>query len=87
MLRPFDNISDKVSAIIQSLKIYWTDPDHSDILELVKQDSLLGQAIYLLARKSARFDDTRMEFEIDEKEIPVVFGDLMRLYTVAGYER
>lgn len=86
MIRPFDNVSDKIASIIYTLKIYWRNPAHSEILRAVKQESLLGQAIYLLARKTASFDGFEMKFEVNEKEIPIVFGDLMRVYATAGYD-
>lgn len=86
MIRPFDNISDKVDSIIHTLKIYWMSPANSEILRAVKQESLLGQAIYLLATKTSSFDGFEMKFEVDTKEIPVVFCDLMRVYTSAGYD-
>lgn len=86
MIKPFDNISDKVALIINTLKTYWNNPAHSNIWSCVRQESLLGQAVCILAEKNATFDGFELKFNIDEKEIPIVFGDLMRVYSAAGYD-
>ena len=88
MLSPFDNIADKVNAIINTLKMYWNglDKGYNEILDIVKKESLLGQAIYLIARKNVNNDDIEMTFDVNLQDIPVVFGDLMILYTQSGYD-
>ena len=88
MLSPFDNIADKVNSIINTLKMYWhgLDKGYNEILDIVKKESLLGQAIYLIARKNVNNDDIKMTFDINLQDIPVVFGDLMIIYAQSGYD-
>ena len=91
MLHPFDTIKDKVDSVINYLKLswYWEDDEEDKIhaLDKVLQDSLLGQAIRLLAAPNyyCFCDDIDLALNIDLQELPVVFGDLVILYMNAGY--
>lgn len=87
MLRPFDNIPDKVNSIINTFKVYCRASDFKYILKSIKQESLLGQAIYLLMNNNYEYDEYHnLTFKIDKQDIPITFGNLMVIYANAGYD-